>query len=85
MVSETLSKMIEQFALRISAEEMQRYYAGAARVVIVRAESGRRIQFSAEHLRQFVSSTGIAGWFEIEYDGKGKFIRIDCLKRFVDV
>ena len=73
--------MIERFSVRISAEEMQRYYAGTARVVVVRAESGRRLQFSAEHLRRFVSTSGVAGWFEIEYDETGKFQRIECVKR----
>jgi hypothetical protein len=27
-----------------------------------------------------VSTSGVAGWFEIEYDETGKFQRIECLK-----
>ncbi|MBT3643977.1 MAG: DUF2835 family protein [Gammaproteobacteria bacterium] len=64
--------MKNQFSLRISALEMQRYYSGQARHVAVTAENGQRLQFSAELLRQFVTQYGVQGWFEIEYDDAGK-------------
>ena len=64
--------MNNQFSLRISALEMQRYYSGQARHVAVTAGNGQRLQFSAELLRQFVTQYGVQGWFEIEYDDAGK-------------
>ena len=74
-------EMKNRFNLRISAEEMQRYYKGHAKTVVVRADSGQTLQFSADHLRTFVQRDGVAGWFEIEYDTAGKFVSLNCLKR----
>jgi len=74
--------MKNQFSLRISALEMQRYYSGQARHVIVIAENGQRLQFSAELLRRFVTQDGVQGWFEIEYDDAGKLQSLVCLKQF---
>jgi glucose-6-phosphate isomerase len=74
--------MKNQFSLRISALEMQRYYSGQARHVVVIAENGQRLQFSAELLRRFVTQDGVQGWFEIEYDDAGKLQSLVCLKQF---
>jgi len=73
-------EMKSQFTLRISAEEMQRYYKGHAKTVVVQADRGETLQFSADHLRAFVRHDGVAGWFEIEYDAAGKFVSLNCLK-----
>jgi len=61
---------------------MQRYYSGQARHVVVIAENGQRLQFSAELLRRFVTQDGVQGWFEIEYDDAGKLQSLVCLKQF---
>ena len=74
--------MKNQFSLRISALEMQRYHSGQARTVVVIAENGQRLQFPAELLRGFVSQDGVQGWFEIEYDDAGKLLGLVCLKPF---
>lgn len=74
--------MKNQFPLGISAQEMQRYYSGQARHVVVTAENGQRLQFSAELLRRFVTQDGVQGWFEIEYDDAGRLQGLVCLKPF---
>lgn len=74
--------MKNQFSLRISASEMQRYYSGQAQRVVVTADNGQRLQFSAELLRQFVTRDGVQGWFEIEYDDTGRLQGLVCLKPF---
>lgn len=68
--------MIEQFALSISPEEMQRYYRGEASSVIVLSDKGLRLQFPARFLRSFVGPSGVNGRFEIEYDDQGKLVNL---------
>ena len=62
-----------RFHLTIDADDYLAYYAGMARSVVVTADDGRRIEFPAEHLRQFVSHQGINGYFEIEFDQHYRF------------
>lgn len=61
------------FRLSISAAEYQAYYAGVAKMVSVIAEDGRRVEFSAEHLRYFVSHTGVYGRYALTIDANNKF------------
>ena len=62
-----------RFHLTIDAEHYLAYYAGMARTVVVMADDGRRIEFPAEHLRQFVTHLGVNGYFEIEFDQDYRF------------
>lgn len=63
-----------RFRLNISRDEALRYYHGTARSVIVRAENGQRLQFPAEHIRQFIDRLGVNGVFSIEFDANNKLL-----------
>lgn len=62
------------FSLNISADEILRYYKGAASVVTTTSIDGRSIRFPASRLRPFMTSTGINGLFAIRFDDENKFI-----------
>lgn len=68
--------MKQRFSLHIPADEMQLYYRGQIRNVMVQSDEGVRIQFPVMHLRRFMGSGGVKGRFEIEYDAQGKFISL---------
>lgn len=63
-----------RFRLNISRDEALRYYHGTARNVIVHAENGQRLQFPAEHIRQFIDHLGVNGVFKIEFDANNKLL-----------
>ncbi len=65
--------------LSISADQLQAYYAGAARSVAVRANDGRMIHFPVAILRPFVDRNGVRGRFQIEFDDNNKFVAIERL------
>ena len=67
-----------RFHLTLDAQEYLPYYSGRVKAISVITDDGRRIEFPAEHLRQFVSHQGIEGYFEIEFDEDN---RIRNLKR----
>ncbi len=63
-------------ALNISAEVYQRMYSGTARSVIARDTEGRRVQFPALSLRQFVTPEGVHGVFVIRVDANNRLVDI---------
>lgn len=63
-----------RFSLNISREQALRYYRGEAKVVVVIATNGQKIQFPAEHIRAFVDNNGIQGEFSIRFDENNKLI-----------
>jgi hypothetical protein len=63
-----------QFRLNISRDEALRYYHGKARNVIVNADNGQRLQFPAEHIRQFIDHLGVNGVFSIRFSEDNKLI-----------
>ncbi|NQY26374.1 MAG: DUF2835 domain-containing protein [Piscirickettsiaceae bacterium] len=65
-----------RFYLNLSQEQALKYYQGSARFVVVTAENGQRIQFPAEHIRSFIGTSGIQGWFSITFDKNNKLIDI---------
>jgi len=67
---------LARFALSIPGNVYLSYYEGAARAVVVTSFDGRRIQFPAKVLRQFVTRDGIQGVFEMEFDENDKFVTI---------
>jgi hypothetical protein len=67
-----------RFNLQIAAEEYLKYYSGQARSVSVIGDDGRRIEFPAKHLREFVTADGIQGYFELCFD---EYKRLKQLKR----
>lgn len=58
--------------LHISADEYRKMYAGLASKVSARSRDGRRIQFPANVLRQFVDMNGVSGSFEFVLDENNK-------------
>lgn len=66
-----------RFRLVISPESYLAYYAGSARSVSVQGDDGRRYEFAAEHLRQFVTHDGIHGVFELCFDKNRKFLSLN--------
>jgi hypothetical protein len=63
--------------MAISAEEALKYYKGQAHKVIVIAENGQRVQFPAEHIRPFIDSLGVNGYFRIRFDSHNKLIGLE--------
>ncbi|MDH5358226.1 MAG: DUF2835 domain-containing protein [Gammaproteobacteria bacterium] len=68
-----------RFRLKLTQEQALRYYQGSARAVVVRAENGQRVQFPAEHIRQFIDQDGVQGYFSIQFDDNQKLIGIKRL------
>ncbi len=62
-----------RFHLSLSAEDVLRYYEGSARQVQVTATDGRRVRFPLEHLRPFVTPTGVRGEFLLTFDAQQRF------------
>ena len=63
-------------SLSISADEFIRLYQGTAKVVNTLSEDGRRVQFPASILQRYVTRSGIAGRFMIEFDENNRFSSI---------
>jgi hypothetical protein len=61
------------FTLHIGADELLRYYRGAARAVIAVTDDGLRVQFPADALRPFVTTEGVHGRFALEFDERHRF------------
>jgi len=68
-----------RFHIALSSAEFLHYYNGSARVLIVTAEDGRTIQLPAGRFRQFVSESGIYGYFQIVLDDQNKLESITQL------
>jgi hypothetical protein len=62
--------------LAIDAEEYRKLYAGYARDVVARTNSGQTIRFPASALRGFVAHDGIRGVFEIQVSGDNRLLEI---------
>ena len=62
-----------RFSLDIPNEDYLNYYSGHAKSISVQADDGRRIEFLAMHLREFVSHTGVQGYFELCFDEQNRF------------
>jgi uncharacterized protein DUF2835 len=69
------------FQLVIEASEIEKYYRGHVRNVIVRASNGLNIQFPANLLLPFVDRIGVSGSFRLRYDHNGKVIELLRLSR----
>jgi len=67
------------FNLAISADAFLAVYKGHARNISTVALDGRRIEFSAEKVKQFLSRDGIYGRFEMEVSAKHEFLAIKRL------
>lgn len=64
------------FDLHLTAEEYLQYYQGVVNAIQVRSRCGKRLQFSADKIRQFVMSDGIHGTFKMKLGQNNKLIEI---------
>lgn len=63
-------------SLSISPEEYLAHYQGAAKEVIAKDHLGRTVRFPSNILQPFVTHSGIAGTFRIEFDDNNRFQKI---------
>ena len=69
-------KQLLRFSLQLTADQFLRVYQGTAKRVSVIASDGRRIEFSAQNIRKFLTHDGISGSFEMELTAENKFVAI---------
>lgn len=54
------------FTLSMSSQEFYPYYKGQIQAIVVTSTTGERVQFPAMHLRNFLTPSGIKGYFCLE-------------------
>lgn len=54
------------FYLHLTKQEILPYYQGQAQTIVVTTTQGLTVQFPAMHIRQFVTNSGIDGYFRLE-------------------
>lgn len=64
------------FSVRISPEEVLAIYQGTIQKVIVISDTGLKIEMKASHFRQFTTSSGIRGRFQMELDERNKLVSL---------
>jgi hypothetical protein len=69
-------KQLLRFSLQLTADQFLRVYQGTTKRVSVIASDGRRIEFSAQNIRKFLTHDGISGSFEMELTAENKFVAI---------
>jgi len=67
---------VYRFRLELTSEQCLGYYQGIIRYILVQAESGERVQISADHFRPFISHSGLSGRFELTTTEMGKFMAL---------
>jgi hypothetical protein len=65
-----------RFTLHLGADELLRWYRGAARDVFAVSDEGLRFQFPANVLQRFVTEEGVHGRFAISFDEQHRFAGI---------
>jgi len=68
-----------EFSLNLSASEIQRYYRGKTRSILVKASNGLNVQFPANLILPYVARDGVRGRFLLSYDQKGKALSLQRL------
>jgi len=74
-----MSSQYIRFKLAISSDAFLAVYKGHAKNISTIALDGRRVEFAAEKIRQFLSHEGIFGVFEMEIDEENRFLSIKRL------
>ncbi|MBQ0724240.1 MAG: DUF2835 domain-containing protein [Cycloclasticus sp.] len=67
------------FKLAIPAEKYLSVYKGHAKTISTIANDGRRVEFSAEKVRPFLTHDGVYGTFEMHISAEKKFLSIKKL------
>ena len=68
-----------RFKLGISTDKFLAVYKGHAKNISTIALDGRRVEFPAEKIRQFLTHDGIYGVFEMEISKDNRFLAIKRL------
>ncbi|HIG78926.1 MAG TPA: DUF2835 family protein [Cycloclasticus sp.] len=68
------------FELAISADTFLSVYKGHAKAISTLSSDGRRVEFAADKVRQFLTHDGIYGVFEMEITAENKFLSIKRLR-----
>jgi hypothetical protein len=68
------------FKLAISADMFLAVYKGHAKSISTLSSDGRRVEFSADKVRQFLTHDGIYGVFEMTVSDKHEFLSIKKLR-----
>ena len=63
--------------LYLTAEQIQRFYAGNVQQVLARDSRGRKVAFPVSSLRPFVDHAGVRGKFRLWIDRENRLQRID--------
>ena len=63
------------FYVKMTSAEFYPYYQGKIQVMVVTTTTGLRVQFPAMHLRKYLLSSGISGYFCMETANK-KFLSL---------
>jgi hypothetical protein len=54
------------FSIKMTSAEFYPYYQGKIQVMVVTTTAGVRVQFPAMHMRKYLLSSGISGYFCME-------------------
>jgi hypothetical protein len=63
------------FYISMTAMEFLPYYQGKAQTIVVTSTQGLRLQFPAQHMRPYLKSDGINGYFCLQTENK-KFLSV---------
>ena len=58
--------------IALPADRLLAVYEGRANRILIRSREGRSVSLPAHHLRPFVTSEGVFGSFQMEFDREGK-------------
>lgn len=67
------------FSIKMSTNDFLPYYQGKIQNIVVTTIQGKTVQFPAMHLRKFLTSTGISGFFCLKTQNN-KFLSLDKLQ-----
>ncbi len=65
-----------EFNMALSAEKTRALYAGAARYILVKSDSGLKLQLPATNFRGFVRDDGINGHFVVTIDDDNRIVEL---------
>lgn len=66
-----------RLSLRLTKDQLMRYYAGNVKQVVAKDLRGKVIRFPVNILQPYVTHDGISGLFSICFDQTGRFVSIE--------
>jgi hypothetical protein len=63
------------FSIKMTSDEFYPFYQGQAHQMVVTTTTGVRVQFPAMHMRKYLLSSGISGYFCME-TANNKFLSL---------